>query len=258
MARKIKFDNLAIVLHRPRYAGNIGSVARCALNMGVSRIIVVDPRERDRELMIKMGTHFSASLIDSIEYKDRLEEALGPFQYVVGTTGRRGSSSLRKPILNPKAMARSLETVSQDNAVALLFGSEDRGLSNDDLRLCDMLVTIPTAARMRSINLSHAVMIILYEIFTTGGSDATEPLGALATVAEREQMYDDLRDILIKINFVNPENPEYWMAHLRRFFSRTVLYGKDVKVLRGICRQIDNYGKGRTRDIRLDNRGEDP
>jgi tRNA/rRNA methyltransferase len=168
-----------------------------------------------------------------------LDEALEDFQCIVGATSRRGSG--RGPVTSPREMAERLIDISQENKIALLFGPEDMGLSNDDLRFCHRLVTIPTSKQQKSINLSHAVMILCYEIFTAHG----EPLEAfkprLADSAELEGMYGQMKALLLKIGFLNPENPDYWMMHIRRFLSRTNLLSKEVKIMRGICRQLDWY-----------------
>ncbi len=155
----------------------------------------------------------------------------------MGTTSRLGS--VRGPVVSPREMAENLIDISRHNRVALLFGPEDMGLSNDDLRLCHGLVTIPTSERLKSINLSHAVMILCYEIFTAQRNDLVIFTPRLATAAEIEGMYEQIKALLQKIGFLNPQNPEYWMLHIRRFFSRTRLFSKDVKIIRGVCRQLE-------------------
>jgi tRNA/rRNA methyltransferase len=149
----------------------------------------------------------------------------------------------RGPAVSPREMAAHLVEMSRRNEIALVFGPEDTGLSNDDICLCHLLVTIPTS-EFKSLNLSHAVMIICYEIFVA----RTEPSGnthvpKLATVEETEAMYDQVKRLLAKIGFLNPQNPEYWMLHIRRFLSRTTLLAREVKIIRGICRQLDWYGE---------------
>ena len=161
------------------------------------------------------------------------------FQYIVGATARTGAS--RGPVVSPRKMAERIADISQNNSVALLFGSEDRGLTNDDLRFCHMVVNIPTSG-FKSLNLSHAVMILCYEIMAAEcDPDAFTP--KLATTVELEGMYDQVSALLQKIGFLNRENPEYWMTHIRRFLSRTKLQAREVKIIRGICRQLDWYGK---------------
>lgn len=229
-------DNVAVVLHRPRYAGNVGSAARCAKNMGIRRLICSGAGPFEREAMVTMATHFAADIVDAMEYYDDLKDALADFQYVVGTTARLGSA--RGPALTPREIAPRLAELSQNNRVAVVFGSEDRGLSNRALHLCHAVVTIPVSDAMRSINLSHAVMIVCYELFTA----AVPPRGTftprLADARELEGMYDQIKEVLKEIGFLNPQNPDYWMIHIKRLLARAGLQARDVKIIRGICRQV--------------------
>ena len=239
MYQKVKTENITIVLNKPKYPGNVGSVARCARNMGIEKISVVGNRDLAVEEMKQMATHFAAGIVARIQHFARLDEALAKFNFIVGATSRRGSG--RGPVISPREMAERLIDISQDNEVALLFGPEDMGLSNDDLRFCHLLVTIPTSKHNKSINLSHAVMILCYESFTAH----MEPLEAftprLADSVELEGMYEQMKALLTKIGFLNPQNPDYWMMHVRRFLSRRDLFSKEVKIIRGICRQLDWY-----------------
>ena len=228
-------NNISIVLCRPQFAGNVGAIARCGKNMGIGRLIVVGNRDLDQDEMYRRATHVAASVIDDICYVDDLETALADFQYVAGTTARLGNA--RGPVVTPREMAEKVGEVSQDNRVALLFGPEDAGLTNDELRFCHLVVNIPTA-EFKSLNLSHAVMILCYEIFAWRSSTDGRFMPKLATSRELEGMYGQVRDILTKIGFLNPQNPEYWMMHIRRLFSRTGLLAKEVKIVRGICRQM--------------------
>ncbi|MFH1079572.1 MAG: RNA methyltransferase [Pseudomonadota bacterium] len=239
MEASVKMENIAIVLKGPKYAGNVGSVARVAKNMGIDKILVVNGREMQPAEMKLTSTHFAAELIDQIVYLNDMGEALAGFEYLVGTTSRLGS--VRGPVVSPREMAATLIDISQHNRVALLFGPEDRGLANADLKLCHGLVTIPTSERLKSINLSHAVMILCYEIFTAQRNDLEAFTPRLATAAEIEGMYEQIKALLQKIGFLNPQNPEYWMLHIRRFFSRTRLFSREIKIIRGICRQLDWY-----------------
>ncbi|HUH66898.1 MAG TPA: RNA methyltransferase [Syntrophales bacterium] len=243
MPKRAKTENITIVLNRPKYPGNVGFVARCASNMGIDKVIVVGNRNLAMEEMKQTATHFAAKIIDRIKHVDSLDDALARFQYIVGTTSRRGSA--RGPVVSPREMAARIVDVSQENEVVLLVGPEDTGLSNDDLRFCHLVVTIPTSRNNRSINLSHAVMILCYEIFAAN----MEPLEAfaprLAESGELEGMYTHMKSVLTEIGFLNPENPDFWMMHIRRFLSRTNLLGKEVKIVRGVCRQLDWYMKNK-------------
>jgi tRNA/rRNA methyltransferase len=185
-----------------------------------------------------MATYHAEDLVLGIDVKERLEDALKPFQYVVGSTARTGSQ--RRFVISPRQLAQELVPISQNNSVALLFGPEASGLANEHLRYCDVLVTIPTA-EFSSINLAQAVMIMVYEVFTAASDKKEGFTPRLATHGELEAMYVHLKDTLAKIHFINPENPDYWMRSIRRFFSRMKLRGRDVHLIRGICRQIDWY-----------------
>jgi tRNA/rRNA methyltransferase len=151
----------------------------------------------------------------------------------------------RGPFIAPRVIAKNIADISQKNKVALLFGPEDTGLANEELRLCHAVVTIPTSLEFTSLNLSHAVMILCYEIFITSSPVTT---GAQATLklarsSELEGMYGQIKTLLADIEFLNPENPDYWMMHLRRFFGRASLLSREVKIIRGICRQLAWYAR---------------
>ena len=238
---KPKTKNISIVLYKPKYAGNIGSVARAAKNMGITNIVVVGKADFDREAMQRRSTHLAADVLDQIQYFESIEEALGSFNYIVGTTARLGKA--RGPFIAPRAVAKDIADISQKNKVALLFGPEDTGLANEELRLCHAVVTIPTSREFTSLNLSHAVMILCYEIFTASSTPTrlSEATPKLAMSKELEGMYGQIKALLADIEFLNPENPEYWMMHLRRFFSRARLLSREVGLIRGICRKLEWY-----------------
>lgn len=235
---KARLEHFAVVLHRPHFPENIGAVARACKNMGVYRLIVVDPLDCDLTRILKMATHASEDVVANMEIYNDLPDALASFHYIVGTTARRGSQ--RRTVTNPREIAQELIAISRNNNIALLFGPENRGLANTELKLCHTLVTIPTA-EFASLNLAQAVMIILYEIFTNSAEFPPEFVPRLASSVELEAMYNHLSQSLAKIHFINPENPEYWMMNIRRFFSRMQLRARDVKIIRGICRQIEWY-----------------
>ena len=238
-----KRTNITVVLNKPKYPGNVGSVARCAKNMGIEKIVVVGNRNLDGEEMRTRSTHFAADVVARIRYVDSLDEALEGFSYIVGTSSRRGNA--RGPVVSPREMAERLVDISQENETALLFGPEDTGLSNDELRFCNIVVAIPVSGHFKSINLSHAVMILCYETFIAKGGSLEVFTSRLATSAELEGMYDQMKALLMKIGFLNPQNPDYWMMHIRRFLSRTNLFSKEVKIIRGVCRQIEWYTRNK-------------
>jgi len=239
MSDRVMLQNISIVLHRPRISENIGAAARAMQNMGIGRLIVVEPQQLDRERALMLATHAAAGIIENMQIRTDLKETLSPFHFVAGTTARLGG---QRPVLkSPAKLAESLIPLSQQNEVAIVFGPEDRGLSNEDLRNCHELVQIPTA-EFSSLNLAQAVLIVCYEIFLAAREEKTEFIPRLANRHELAGMYAQLKEILVRISFINPDNPEYWMNNLRRFFNRLPLRAREVSIIRGICRQIDWYG----------------
>ena len=238
MPERIVMDNLAVVLVRPRYPENIGSAARAACNMGINRLVVVEPERYDLARVMKLATHAAWRVVENIRIHDTLDEALADFGHVVGTTARLGGQ--RASVSRPAAMARRLIPLSRENRIAVVFGPEDRGLTNEELRLCHELVNIPTAD-FSSLNLAQAVMVLCYELHQAGRESVPEFAPRLATRHELDGMYDQLREILVRISYLNPENPDYWLHKLRQFFTRLQLRAREVSIIRGICRQVNWY-----------------
>ena len=240
MEQKINLENIHIVLNRPRFPENIGSAVRAMRNMGMSKLIVVDPENYDLEKVMRLATHESRQMVGQIKRYDNLESAVNEMNYVVGTTARLGGE--RQSIQKPHDLADRLVSITADNQVAIVFGPEDRGLTNEEIRLCHVLINIPTA-NFSSINLAQSVMIICYEIFQAGKKSKSSFSPRLASRLELDGMYDQLKDILVRIDYILPENPDYWMNKLRHFFSRIPLRAREVSIIRGICRQVNWYGK---------------
>jgi tRNA/rRNA methyltransferase len=236
---------MAVVLNRPRYPENIGATARAMHNMGLHELIAVDPQNCDLTRIVKMATHAAVEIVEDMQVFENLQRALSAFNYVIGTTARLGKQ--RQVISTPSRLAEILVPLSQNNRIALLFGPEDKGLSNAEIRFCHLLVTIPTAA-FSSLNLAQAVMIICYHLYLAGHEESPESIPRLATRHELDGMYDQLKDILVRINYLNPENPEYWMNRIRQFCTRVQLRAREVSIIRGVCRQIDWYAQKRYTD----------
>jgi tRNA/rRNA methyltransferase len=232
----LDLDKITIILVQPQIPENIGATARAMNNMGITRLVLVNPENCDLSRILKMATGTSIDIIETMEVCEDFMAAISPFQYVVGTTARTGTE--RPALTNPRKLARDLIPISQENLIAILFGPEDRGLCNEHLRYCHTIATIPTS-RFASLNLAHAVMIICYEILLASQEPSEDYVPRLANKFELEGMYDHLKEVLMRIGFVNPQNPEHWMLNIRRFLSRIPLRARDVRIIRGICRQLD-------------------
>ena len=247
MSSRIKLANVAIVLHQPHYSENVGSAARAMRNMGIKELVVADPQNWDMTKVLKLATHAARDVVENIRVCETIEEALAPYHFVVGTTARCGRQ--RSVIDSPAYLAQKLIPISLKNKVAILFGPEDRGLTNEDIRRCQWLVNIPTD-EFASLNLAQAVMIICYELFNIRRSDPVEHIPRLASRHELDGMYEQLKDILVRISYINPENPDYWIGKIRQFFTRIQITAKEISIIRGLCRQVNWYAEKRYRDGR--------
>ncbi len=229
-----RMENLAVVLVETLYPENIGSAARACANFGVEELILVRPKRLDSEKMRAMATKAGGPVLEKMKVYERLEEALAPFHYVVGTTARLGRQ--RKVYETIREAAPRLVELSQKNRIALVFGNEKWGLTNEDLYHCHTVVTIPTTEQA-SLNVSQAVVIILYEIFSQT-AEISLPKPRLATIEELEPMYRLLQETLEAIDYVPHENVVLWMTTIRRFLSRLDLTAQEVRIIQGFCRNL--------------------
>lgn len=232
---------LRVVLFRPKYAENVGSVARAMLNMGASRLALVDPQGYELDRAAPLATVHARHILENALVVGSLAEALEGASLVIGTTARTGG--WRKGLLTPaKAAPEVLSRLHEGGSAALVFGPEDRGLTNEETSLCDQLVMIPASPDCTSLNLSQAVLILLYECYQLALSKPFEPSGPPterdASFEERQALFANMQEALTAIDFLKDQNPEYWMLPVRRFFSRFRLRRNEFNLLMGICRQV--------------------
>lgn len=238
MKNTLRLDNVAVVLVEPQIPENIGAAARAMLNMGIRRLSVVNPQNFDLNRIHRTATGPSGDVIRQMEVFDDFLQATGPYGYVVGTTARLGAN--RPALTNPRELAAQLISLTQNNLVAIVFGPEDKGLKNEHLRYCHSIATIPTEG-YSSLNLAQGVMVFCYEIFLASREQDEKNVPRLADKFELEGMYGHIREVLDRIGFLDPQNPEHWMLNVRRFLSRLPLQAREVRLIRGICRQVDWY-----------------
>jgi len=230
-------NQMAIVLVRPKIPENIGAAARIAWNMGFNRLIMVRDSIPERESMAKMATHKAAHLIDNMEVYETLDEALQDFTYIIGTSARKGKQ--RFVLKSPRDVAEETTPLLASNKVAILFGPEDTGLTNDDLKYCHVASSIPTAD-FSSINLAQAVAIHCYEFYYTliNTKKTVKDAPVFATSFELESMYDRLEESLLTIGFIEDVNRYHWMSNIRNLLGRIQLTSKDANIIRGICKKF--------------------
>ena len=236
-------DNISIVLVDTKTPGNIGAAARCMMNMGLSRLILVDPPEdKDRNAhKLAAGAH---EIIEKAEVFPVLAEALAGHGLVIGTSRHAGKQ--RKNIRTPREMAEQVIPILSKNRVAIIFGNEVNGLENSDLALCQEIVAIPSSDAFSSLNLSHAVMIIAYELFLASGAYAGQAEWQLAPLEETEGFILQLQDTLQAIGFLEHDHPERMMFSLRQLFGSARMNSRDVSILRGILSAVERYSRAKS------------
>ena len=231
-------ENVSIILVGTKYPGNIGSAARAMFNMGLSRLVLAAPQCAINDESFRMGKG-GTDILESARTFKSLKSALRGIRLLVGTTAKSGGYRARA--YSPRHLAPRILNHADRQKVGILFGPEDTGLVDDDLRLCQLLVRIPTRHDSNSLNLAQAVMIVCYELLL--GSLKREParVPRLASVEQIEAMYDQLEKALLEIGFLQPQNAGHMMFVLRRMLGRAGLESQDVGILRGVARQIAWY-----------------
>jgi tRNA/rRNA methyltransferase len=243
-AVKEQLAGVRVVLVRPKYGENVGGAARVAHNMGIRRLVVVGPELPEQDAMEKMATHHAKDLIIGLTLAPTLADAVADCSWVVGTTARQGRR--RFFLKNPAQMVDHLLPKLAHNRVALVFGPEDCGLSNAELELCNATVTIPTAD-FSSLNLAQAVGVICYELFSTMMARKGVTPAALSLVSSRvlAAMYDDLEKTLAAIGYLKEADLVLWRHNFSHFFNRIGLRAREVKLLKGLCQQVQWLARGR-------------
>lgn len=228
---------IRFVLVEPSHAGNIGAAARALKNMGLHELVLVQPAPfRNDE------AHARAAGADDVLANARvyatLDEALADCQLVIGTSAR--NRRIEWPALSPRdAAARLVAEAAPTRPVALVFGRERTGLTNDELDRCQAYVTIPTDPNFSSLNLAAAVQIMAYELALARNAhprrrEEWQP----ASQAEVRRMYEHLFAVLVEIEFLDPANPRKLMRRLMRLFNRAELEQNEVNILRGILTAV--------------------
>jgi tRNA/rRNA methyltransferase len=235
-APRLKTKNLYLVLVAPRNPLNIGAAARAMSNFGILRLRLVNPYAvAYREARSAVG---AGEVLAGAEECATVAEAVGNAGLVVGTTAV-GHRALEQPLRRLEYGARLIRRELETGPVALLFGSEKFGLSNEDLSHCDWLMRIPTRAEHESMNLGQAVAVCLYELIRDGRVRAKEPQRLRrAGAGELERMTELLLEALRRSGYVNPKTAASTGRKVRRMVRRLGVPGRDATAWQGMLRQI--------------------
>ena len=224
-----------VILARPQRPGNVGAAARAMKNLGAGRLILVAPCDHLAPEALQLA-YGAQTLLTQARVAATLAEAVAPYRCVVGTTARahRGYgpadliTTATRPILSHLRRGR----------VAVVFGSEQNGLTNEEIALCHRLIRLPMAAPAPSYNLAQAVLITLYELFTAAHQPPPPPAKPPAPSRELERLYAEWATLLTTIGFLKGPQGVRTMVDLRRILNRAGLDEREVRVFRGILRQV--------------------
>lgn len=244
-------DQIRIVLIGTTHSGNIGAAARAMKNMGIQQLTLVSPvADIDSEAEVRASG--ATEILDHARIVSTLEEAVADCSMVIGTSAR--SRHIPWPLCNPRqCAAKARQAIAQENQIALVFGRESSGLSNEELQRCNLHVHIPTDENFSSLNVASAVQVLCYEMRMASLQEADEEQTLqwgvpwdyeMATHQELERFYEHLQATLVDIGFLDPNTPKQLMTRLRRLYGRAALDKTEVSMMRGMLketqRQVQN------------------
>lgn len=234
-------ENIHIVLVRPSHPGNIGAAARAMKTMGLTSLTLVAPSQFPSP-EAEARAAGADDILAAARVTTTLSQALASCHLVIGTSARL--RTIEWPVLDPKECAMRLTTAAAAGQVALVFGQERTGLHNDELDLCHYCVTIPANPAFSSLNLAAAVQIMAYELYQASAmpvavaNEQDEDTQNAATMEEMQHLYQHLEQVLIELEFLDPEHPRKLMRRLYRLFNRSELEQREVNILRGILTAV--------------------
>jgi tRNA/rRNA methyltransferase len=230
-----------IVLCQTSHPGNIGAAARAMKTMGLSQLYLVQPRKFPHADATAMATG-AADLLEQAVICTTLAEALAGCAFAIGLSARRRELS-HELVTVREAAAEAANIAATEQTVALVFGTEMSGLTNEELDLCQLLAMIPANPQFSSLNLAAAVQVMSYELrqASPDGNQLPDTVPApLASSEDTERLYRHLEETLIGIGFLNPTEPGRLMQRVRRIYARARLEKEEVNILRGILKLTQN------------------
>ncbi len=235
-----------IVLVEPSHPGNIGAAARAAKTMCIENLVLVNPAEFPSGQARARATG-ALDVLERAIVCETLNEAIANCTFVVGASAR--SRGLQCPDITPDALGEKVWLEVEQGNVAIVFGRESSGLSNEELDQCHYLTTIPANWEFSSLNIASAVQVICYEIHKAylnkmSNNSVLEPTSdtdRLATTKEVENLLEHMQQVLYEIEFFDPKQPKLLMRRLRQLYSRARLSQVETNILRGILSATQKY-----------------
>ena len=258
----VSLQNVRVVLVNTSHPGNIGGAARAMKNMGLSRLVLVDPIDFPSPEAVARASG-ATDVLDNAQVVATLEEALAGCSVAFGTSAR--DRRIPWPLLDPRETGTTcIEQVAQGAEVALVFGREYAGLTNEELQRCHFHVHIPSNPDFSSLNLAAAVQVLAYEVrmawlAASGQPSKSEKLETTSmlnaqqvTADELEHYYGHLEQTLVDIGFLDPAKPRHLMPRLRRLYGRSGISKLEMNILRGILTETQKVVRGEPHKRRQD------
>lgn len=242
--------NIRIVLVGSQEPMNVGAAARAMQNFGISDLWLVAPEPRVLEdlalhpggsMAYRLAVH-AEEILDNLKLVQTLTEAVADARLVVGTTVRE-REIYTGPVVGPKTMAERVAELAPQGKAALVFGRETSGLTTDEIDLSQLIVRIPTSPRQPSLNLAQAVLLLSYEIFCAAQSPPLPASDPLAEQDALQQLFDDLREYILRIGFTDENRLPYAVRRFRRLLHKARLTPGEVQFLRGFLHQSRWYAQ---------------
>lgn len=234
-------DKIRVVLIRTTESGNIGSAARAMKTMGLSRLVLVDPQEFPSAKATARASG-ADDLLANAQVVDNLQQALQGCDLVLGTSARL--RDLPWPLLNPREAAdKALQCGDQEGDIAVVFGSERSGMSNEELDHCQFQIHIPANDQYSSLNLAASVQVIAYELrmaqLLTESQDVVQQEETLANRDEMERFYEHMFQVMQAVDYYRPEQPKLLRRRVKRLFNRPMMSHPEVQIMRGFLSMIE-------------------
>lgn len=231
--------NVRVVLMRTSHPGNIGSAARAMKTMGLSQLCLVDPKRFPDPKAVEMCSN-ATDVLEAATVFSSFEEAITGCDLVIGTSARL--RSIPWPLLTPRQCGdKAMQTAMKDAQVAIVFGNEQSGLSNEELQRCQFHVNIPANPNYSSLNLASSVQVLAYEVRMSALGDnlvLQDAVDELATDQDMVYFFEHLETTLRDLRFLKDSNPRQMMTRFKRLFNRLTLEKQEVRLLRGIFSAI--------------------
>lgn len=231
--------SVRIILTEPTHPGNIGAAARAMKNMALSSLYLVNPAQfPSTEATVRASG--ADELLANAVVVSSLKDAIAGCDTIFATSARR--RGLEWPLCTPREAAEQI-SIQKEAEVAIIFGRESSGLTNEELMLAQTHIHIPTSANFSSLNLGAAVQVIAYELFQAevgeGINKSVDKTESVASADELNGFFDHLRTTMIHANFLNPRQPKKLLGRLRRLFYRAALTKTEINILRGFLSAVD-------------------